>query len=196
MTPLFPSLFEEILFWAIVTPGIVVKFYFMLSRGRRFKESEKVNVERNVSNASFLISWLALFGVPILIGYAQILTIPAWFFYPGLAFWTVGWLIASWAIFTLGHFFGSTVRVLSDHTVVQNGPYRFVRHPMHSGELLAFIGLGLAFQSLAALLFSVASYAVILVYRIPVEERLLTRELGDDYVQYMKRTKRLIPYIW
>jgi len=61
--------------------------------------------------------------------------------------------------------------------------------------LITFIGLALAVQSLGALFVLLAVFIVSYGYWMGVEEKALLSELGDDYANYMKRTKRLIPYL-
>jgi len=56
-------------------------------------------------------------------------------------------------------------------------------------------GLGLALQSWIAFLIDVTIFGVVHGYRMLVEERILVRELCERYIHYMKRTKRVIPYI-
>ena len=79
--------------------------------------------------------------------------------------------------------------------MVEKGPYRLVRHPSYTGVLITFIGLGLAVQSGGALLVLLVVFGVSFGYRMLVEERTLLSELGPDYASYMKRTKRLIPFL-
>jgi protein-S-isoprenylcysteine O-methyltransferase Ste14 len=66
---------------------------------------------------------------------------------------------------------------------------------MYTGQIVSFIGLGLAVQSWAAILVVLVASGIRYGIRIRVEERLLVSKLGNSYVQYMKRTKRLIPFI-
>jgi protein-S-isoprenylcysteine O-methyltransferase Ste14 len=61
--------------------------------------------------------------------------------------------------------------------------------------LITFIGLGLAVQSWGALLVLLGVFSLSFGYRMKVEENALLSELGEDYASYMKRTKRLIPYL-
>jgi protein-S-isoprenylcysteine O-methyltransferase Ste14 len=56
-------------------------------------------------------------------------------------------------------------------------------------------GLGLALQSWIAFLIDVAIFGVVYGYRMLAEERILVRKLGGPYIDYMKRTKRVIPFI-
>ncbi|HKA49718.1 MAG TPA: isoprenylcysteine carboxylmethyltransferase family protein [Candidatus Dormibacteraeota bacterium] len=76
------------------------------------------------------------------------------------------------------------------------GPYRLLRHPGYAGVLFGFVGFGLALQSWLSLLVLLLATTTALAYRARIEERFLVAELGDEYVLYMARTKRLLPYVW
>jgi len=128
-------------------------------------------------------------------GYAQIGELPDWVFYLGISLMFLGILVRQWAIAVLGRFFSLTVRVAEDHRVVDKGPYRLVRHPSYTGVLITFIGLGLAVQSWGALLVLLGVFSLSFGYRMRVEERTLLSTLGEDYAQYMRRTKRRIPFL-
>src|SRR3989442_2523257 len=128
-------------------------------------------------------------------GYAGIGELPDWAFFLGIFLMFLGILVRQWAIAVLGRFFSLTVRVAEDHRVVEKGPYRLVRHPSYTGVLITFIGLGLAVQSWGALLVLLGVFSVAFGYRMKIEEKTLLSELGDSYASYMKRTKRLIPFL-
>ncbi|TMI39062.1 isoprenylcysteine carboxylmethyltransferase family protein, partial [Candidatus Bathyarchaeota archaeon] len=121
--------------------------------------------------------------------------LPDWVFYPGIFLMLLGIVIRQYAIAVLGRFFSLTVRVAEDHKVVDRGPYKLVRHPSYTGVLVTFLGLGLAVQSWAAILTLLIVFTVAYGYRMRVEEKTLISQLGEDYLNYMKRTKRLIPYL-
>jgi protein-S-isoprenylcysteine O-methyltransferase Ste14 len=61
--------------------------------------------------------------------------------------------------------------------------------------LITFIGLSLAVQSLGALLVLLIVFVISFGYRMRVEEKTLLTELGENYANYMKRTKRIVPYL-
>jgi protein-S-isoprenylcysteine O-methyltransferase Ste14 len=128
-------------------------------------------------------------------GYAGIGELHDWAFYLGIFLMFLGILVRQWAIAVLGRFFSLTVRVAEDHRVVEKGPYRLVRHPSYTGVLITFIGLGLAVQSWGALLVLLGVFSLSFGYRMRVEEKTLLSELGENYANYMKRTKRIIPYL-
>ena len=106
-----------------------------------------------------------------------------------------GVMVRQYAIAILGRFFSLSVQISEDHKVVDKGPYRLVRHPSYTGILITFAGLGLAVQSLGALLVLLLFFSISFGYRMYVEERTLLSGLGQDYASYMTRTKRLIPFL-
>ncbi len=140
---------------------------------------------------SFFVAISVVFGF----GYSGVAGLPDWAFYSGIFLILAGVLVRQWSIAILGRFFSLTVRVAEDHRVVDKGPYRLVRHPSYAGALMTFVGLGLAVQSWGALLVLVVMFGLGFGYRIMVEEKTLASALGPDYASYMKRTKRLIPFI-
>ena len=111
----------------------------------------------------------------------------------GLVMMWLGVALRQWAVWTLGRFFTVVVRVAPNQTVVDTGPYRWVRHPSYTGLLLTLVGLGVALGNWL----SVAALAVVpligLVVRIHVEERELLAGLGEPYRKYAEGRRRLVP---
>ena len=109
----------------------------------------------------------------------------------------VGGLVIRWtAILTLGSFFNTSVAIRQDHRVVRAGLFRLVRHPSYSGLFLLFLGMALSFGNWLSLAAIVVPFLAALLYRIRVEESSLAEALGQDYVEYCKATKRLLPGIF
>lgn len=100
------------------------------------------------------------------------------------------------AVVTLGRLFTANVAVHPGQRVVRTGVYRHVRHPAYTGLLLAFVGLGVGFGNRLSVAFIVIPIAAALSYRIRVEETALLDALGDEYAEYCRVTKRLIPGIY
>src|SRR2546428_5582380 len=166
----------------------------LVPRLRRRGRATRVKRDRG-SGALIIFTVFVSIILALSLGYAGVGPLPDWVFYPGIFLMLVGVLVRQWAIAVLGRFFSLTVRVAEDHRVVVKGPYRLIRHPSYTGVLITFIGLALAVQSSGALLVLLAVFSVSYGYRMRVEERVLQSELGQDYAEYMKRTKRLIPFL-
>jgi protein-S-isoprenylcysteine O-methyltransferase Ste14 len=109
---------------------------------------------------------------------------------------TAGIGLRIWAIMHLGRFFTVDVAIQEGQRVVQDGPYRFVRHPSYSWSMLALLGLAcLTFNWLGFLVIIGCSF-IAYTLRISVEEKVLFQSLGEEYRRYAERTKRLIPGIY
>src|SRR5205085_8169188 len=114
----------------------------------------------------------------------------------GTVLFAVGLLFRWWAIVTLGRFFTVDVTIEKDHELVERGPFRMVRHPSYTGVLLAFVGVALSLGNWAALLVILLPISAAFIHRMNVEENALSGALGPQYTDYMRRTKRLIPFIY
>ena len=78
-------------------------------------------------------------------------------------------------------------------SVLRSGPYRLIRHPMYTGALLlVWSGVLAHLSAWTGALGAVVTGVV--VVRVIVEERLL-RQRFPDYVEYMRTTKALVPFI-
>lgn len=114
----------------------------------------------------------------------------------GLAVGLAGLGLRLWAVVTLGHLFQQRLVVQEGHTVVQSGPYRLIRHPSYAGPLVLFIGIGLVLDNWVGLALCLVLPFAAYAWRVVVEERMLVRSLGPDYVAYQARTWRLVPGLW
>ena len=117
------------------------------------------------------------------------------FYSVGLALTVAGLAFAVWARFFLGRNWSAGVQVKDDHQLVRRGPYRFVRHPIYTGILVAFLGTTLAqdqWRSALALVLMLAG----LLYKLRVEERFMTETFGEAYRDYRRQTKALVPFVY
>ena len=193
---LFPTNFETILFSSVVFLWVLSELVGggIIPMLRRSGGATK----KNDSGSVLLIRVLMYVSVMIAIflDLENIAMLPNWFFYPGIILIVIGILVRQWAIFVLGRFFTTTVSVQKNQTVIDHGPYRYIRHPSYLGLFLIVIGIGLALHSWGGILVLLVMNGVAFGYRMHIEEKVLVSELGDDYIQYMKRTKRLIPFVF
>ena len=113
-------------------------------------------------------------------------------FATGLAGVTLRW----WAIRTLGKQFTRDLQVVANHKLVVAGPYRHLRHPSYSGAILTLTGVGLGLANALSVAACLVLPAIGYIRRIPCEEALLQEELGESYIEYASRTRRLLPGVY
>jgi protein-S-isoprenylcysteine O-methyltransferase Ste14 len=112
----------------------------------------------------------------------------------GLVFFAVGLGFAIWARMHIGRNWGPPMTQKVEPELVTSGPYRLVRHPIYSGILAA--GLGTAVALSWWWLIAVALAGVYILYSAKIEERYLTDQFPDDYPDYKRSTKMLVPFIF
>ncbi|HLG62605.1 MAG TPA: isoprenylcysteine carboxylmethyltransferase family protein [Ktedonosporobacter sp.] len=117
-------------------------------------------------------------------------------FFIGFALTLSGLAWRLYAIKTLGRYFTGTVTIHPNQPVVQHGPYKLIRHPSYTGILLSTLGVGVMIMNWVSILIIIVGSLPGFLYRISVEERALREHIGQPYVEYMQRTKRLIPFIY
>jgi len=117
-------------------------------------------------------------------------------FAAGLVIVLLGVALRQWSVLTLGTFFTVQVQVRSDQTVVDTGPYRWVRHPSYTAIVMSFVGIGVALENWLSLVVLIVVPSVGLVIRIRVEEKALLEALGEPYREFSATRARLIPKVW
>lgn len=112
----------------------------------------------------------------------------------GTAILLLGFSIRVWTRLTLKGDYQGNLQVQPDQQLVTHGPYHWVRHPGYLGFIVSAAGLGIGFSSLAGLL-GVVLLTTGFLLRSLVEERMLIRAFGEQYIAYAKRTGRMAPRI-
>jgi protein-S-isoprenylcysteine O-methyltransferase Ste14 len=151
---------------------------------------------------SLILMWVTIF-LAIFAGEATRRSMPSNMF--GGAHWLVvvaiivllaGICLRTTAILSLGKAFSSNVAIRSNQKIYRGGLYRFLRHPAYTGSLLAFLGLGIEVRNWMGFCVLFVPVCAAFLYRIHVEEIALNEAFGDEYADYSRHTKRLIPGIY
>ena len=100
---------------------------------------------------------------------------------------------AIWARIHLGRNWSPIPNVKEGHELITSGPYKLVRHPIYTGIIVAALGTGFAIPVWFLIFFIMT---IVFVWRVKVEEALMTKQFPNQYPEYKKRTWALIPFIW
>ncbi|HMD22154.1 MAG TPA: isoprenylcysteine carboxylmethyltransferase family protein [Alloacidobacterium sp.] len=186
------SMLWTLLYWGWVASEVLVAVATRTRRGSG-------NVR---DRGSMLLLWIVIFASITACEWARY-TVPAtmfggahWLRAAALAVLVAGLAIRWTAIFTLGKSFSANVAIRESQTVHRTGLYRFVRHPSYSGLVLIFLAVGLHARNWISLVLAVAPTTLALFYRIHVEEMALREAFGEEYAEYSRNTKRLVPGIF
>lgn len=106
----------------------------------------------------------------------------------------IGIGLAIWARVNLGRNWSSHPAVKEHHQLVTTGPYAYVRHPIYSGIMLAALGTALITSIFGIAMFIFVSIAFAL--RMNKEEKIMLELFPEQYPEYHRHTKRLVPFVW
>jgi len=162
------------------------------------------NDQRRESRAS-----RAMHVIPLAVGFA-LLTFPRVFgpwldgrflpptwagYWAGVALLAAGLAFAAWARQHLAGNWSATVTLKHDHELIRSGPYRWVRHPIYTGILLAVLGTAIALGEWRGLV-ALAVVTAALWRKIGIEERWLRELFQDQHARYCAEVPALIPSVF
>jgi len=87
------------------------------------------------------------------------------------------------------------LQITEDHQLVKDGLYKEIRHPIYLGETIRNFGIVIIFSSVYGALF-IGIATILLLFRIRIEEKMLVQVFGEEYEEYQRNTKRIIPHIY
>lgn len=160
----------------------------------RSKASESKSFDKNSLGLLWLVIIPSIFaGIYIAVSYPMY-NVTEYFL--GLFLIIAGMSLRLFAIFSLKTYFNANVSIHHDHKLKTDGIYSIVRHPSYTGALLSFFGLGLSQGNWISLLIIFIPITIAFIYRINIEEKVLSENFKDDYLDYKRKSKKLIPYIF
>ena len=191
---------DDQLFRLILLAGFVIFMPIGIYHRLKSRTGEKLDRRQE---GLFILVTLRLVGVAAMAGLIAYLInpacmawaavpLPVWLRWTGVGLALIAALVVVWMFRTLGRNLTDTVVTRKQHTLVTNGPYRWVRHPLYTLAVL----LGVANSLAAANWFFVAAGCLVfllLAIRTRKEEENLLARFGDDYRNYMQRTGRFVP---
>ena len=118
------------------------------------------------------------------------------FFVIGAFLTIIGLIIRINSILTLKQHFTYTVTKIEHHQLIETGFYQYIRHPGYLGQIIIFIGIATSISNWLSVLLMMIPVLVGYINRIRVEERFMTENMGTEYIDFQKKTKRLIPGIY
>lgn len=111
-----------------------------------------------------------------------------------LAIYLIFSWIQIWAYKSLGENYAQDIIILKNHSLIQNGPYKIIRHPHYASQII--IDVSAAAATLSFLILPVAIIEIpFLILRARLEEKLLLKYFHDDYNSYKQKKGFMIPFV-
>jgi protein-S-isoprenylcysteine O-methyltransferase Ste14 len=122
--------------------------------------------------------------------------LPSWLAWAGILILVVGTALRLWAMHTLGRFHTRTLQVQADQVIIDAGPYRLVRHPSYLGGDIALLGVGITTGAWLSAVLMAVPFVAAHIWRIRIEENMMSTRFGSPWAAYTKRTWRMVPFVW
>ncbi len=192
----FPGAVLKNSFQFLLIAVLLMETTILLLTARNNQKGEKKSGEDRGSMLLIIAGfWLSVLLNPFYIRlFPVVLPVPV--FWLGFAAAVSGMILRLYSVWTLRKFFSMAVRVGSEQKIVQDGPYRLIRHPAYTGSILTLLGISLAFRSVLGVPATLLIAAAVYGYRIRTEEKALEKSFGAVYRDYEQRTWRLVPHVW
>ncbi len=120
--------------------------------------------------------------------------VPPWNTLLSMPFLTVGFFLQFWSILEFIKARGTPARFNPPMKLVTTGPYAYIRNPQSTGWFTIFIGIGILFQSVSLIFIFTPLFMLISVIQLKkIEEPVLRKRFGKEYIEYKKREPLYIP---
>ncbi len=190
------NIFEVIFLVGFVVGSVIRKVYTFRCRGCKATKKRKSLVGIILISAAgvglaaplfYLFSpWLDFANYDL----------PGWLGWIGTAVFAMALFLLWRSHADLGRNWSAILQIRQEHSLITDGIYRHIRHPMYAAHLLWAIAQGLLLENwLVGWAFLVISVPFYLL-RVPKEEKMMLEQFGQEYRQYISRTGRIIPRFW
>ncbi len=106
-----------------------------------------------------------------------------------------GILFAIRARYILGENWSGNVTLKQGHELIRTGPYSIVRHPIYTGALLGLLGSAMVTGEMKGFVAVIVCFLGFW-HKLKMEENFMMEEFPDQYPDYRKQVKMLIPFIF
>ena len=93
----------------------------------------------------------------------------------------------------LGQNWSSSLEIREQHTLIVDGIYKHIRHPMYTSVWLWCIAQALLLPNYVAGFSGIISFALLYFLRVGNEEQMMLDQFGEEYETYMQNTGRVLP---
>ena len=182
--------------WCI---GVVSWFVIRYPHARRSRRTNKVRIiSQGLERTLLTISSCGLGLLPALFVFTDVLKFadyPIQFWQPwiGAAVFALALWMFRQTHSQLGRNWSVTLEVRKDHALITEGIYTHVRHPMYTAFWLWALAQAILLPNWIAGFAGIAGFGTLYLFRVGREEKMLLDTFGDEYRDYMKRTRRIIP---
>ena len=186
----------------IFSVGLIESSEIRSPHQQRYKQN-KITDDRktNIEKLLLLFVFLGMFLIPVIYIFSPLFSfadysLPIWANISGI----FTYIIAMWLFWKSHHDLGQnwsvSLEVRESHTLITNGIYQNIRHPMYTSIFLWCLAQALLLPNYIAGFAGIISFTFLYLLRVGNEEKMMLEQFGEVYSEYMESTGRLLPKLF
>jgi len=185
----------KIIYWAGIIIEIAIRAPYQ--KGRQ----DAARTDQRVTATEKTLLYLLLLGmgvIPLIYSVTNWLdfadySLPAWLGWLGVVIFACALIVFALAHRDLKSNWSPSLEIYANHTLITNGIYGYIRHPMYASQWLWVIAQILLLQNWIAGPINLLVFIPFYLLRTRAEERMMLDTFGDQYRDYMQKTGGVVP---
>ena len=188
------TIFKAI-FWIAIIAEMVIRAPISKKQRKEAKSEQRVSTQEKTLLG---VLFLGMFFVPLIYSTTSWLdfanySLPVWAGWLGAALMVCALAIFWRAHADLGLNWSPSLEIRKEHTLIKNGIFGYIRHPMYASQWVWVIAQPLLLQNWIAGFLNLLIFIPFYVLRVRAEEQMMLDTFGDEYRKYMAETGAILP---
>jgi protein-S-isoprenylcysteine O-methyltransferase Ste14 len=189
----------ELIFKSAFALSILLEIVIRMPYNRIRQRTDVATDQVSATEKTLLgLMTLGIFFLPVIYLFTDWLSfadyhLPNWLGIVGIVLLGLGLWLFWRSHVDLGRNWSPSLQVMAGHTLVAEGVYRTIRHPMYASQMLLGLAQLLLLQNWIAGPAGLVLFLPLYLVRVPREEQMMSEQFGDDYRAYLARTNRILP---
>ena len=188
------TIFKAI-FWIAIIAEMVIRAPISKKQRKEAKSEQRVSTQEKTLLG---ILFLGMFFVPLIYSTTSWLdfanySLSAWAGWLGTALMVCALIIFWRAHADLGLNWSPSLEIRKEHTLIKNGIFGYIRHPMYASQWVWVIAQPLLLQNWIAGFLNLLVFIPFYILRVRAEEQMMLDTFGDEYRKYMAETGAILP---
>ena len=187
----------EIAYWGAIVAEMAIRAPISQKQRKEAKSERRVSRQETMLLS---LLFLAMFFLPLFYSATTWLdfanySLPSWVGWLGVILILLALLVFWRSHADLGLNWSPSLEIRTEHTLITNGIFGYIRHPMYASQWIWVIAQPLLLQNWIAGFLNILVFIVFYFLRVRAEEKMMLDTFGDEYHEYMNKTGAVFPKI-
>jgi protein-S-isoprenylcysteine O-methyltransferase Ste14 len=185
----------EVVYWGAIVAEMVIRAPISQKQRKEAKAERRVNKQETILLSAL---FLAMFFLPLFYSATNWLdfanySLPVWAGWLGVILMLFALLVFWRSHKDLGLNWSPSLEIRTEHKLITNGIFGYIRHPMYASQWIWVIAQPLLLHNWLAGVLDLFVFIAFYFLRVRAEEKMMLDTFGDEYREYMSNTGAVIP---